>query len=96
MAVGRHAVQNGARCFLHYMGTGLGLAASVQVMAALGGDGYLELDANDNPLRTDLGEIDLALAGGSLRVSEALGIGFVPDVGQLRALAVGSCVVTGG
>jgi len=95
MAVGRHARQNGARCFLHYMGTALGLAASVQVMAALGGDGYLELDANDNPLRTDLGEIDLAVADGSLRVSEAPGIGFVPDPRQVAALAVGSCIVAG-
>lgn len=95
MAVGRHAQRNGARCFLHYMGTGLGLAASVQVMAALGGDGYLELDANDNPLRTDLGDIDLVVGDGALRVSEAPGIGFVPDPGRLAAMAVGSCVLAG-
>jgi L-alanine-DL-glutamate epimerase-like enolase superfamily enzyme len=96
MAVGRHARQNGARCFLHYMGTALGLAASAQVLAALGGDGYLELDANDNPLRTDLGDIDLMITDGSIRVSEAPGIGFVPDARRVAALAVGSCIVTGG
>ncbi|MEE9389209.1 MAG: enolase C-terminal domain-like protein, partial [Paracoccaceae bacterium] len=54
MAAGKHALANGARVTQHYMGTALGLAASFHTLAALGGDGRVELDANPNPLRTDL------------------------------------------
>lgn len=96
LAAGRHAHAAGARCCLHYMGTALGLAASAHVLAAIGGDGRLELDANDNPLRTDLGNIDLSLAAGRMRLPEGPGIGFVPDSGRLAALTIGSCVIEAG
>ncbi len=36
----------------HYLGGGIGLLASAHLLAAAGGDGRLEIDANDNPLRT--------------------------------------------
>jgi D-galactarolactone cycloisomerase len=35
----------------HYLGGGLGLLASAHLLAGVGGDGWLEVDANDNPLR---------------------------------------------
>ena len=36
----------------HFLGGGIGLAASAEVLAAAGGDGLLEVDVNPNPLRT--------------------------------------------
>ncbi|MHC2681993.1 D-galactarolactone cycloisomerase [Bradyrhizobium diazoefficiens] len=35
----------------HYLGGGIGLLASAHLLAAVGRDGWLEVDANDNPLR---------------------------------------------
>jgi len=35
----------------HFLGGGIGLAASAHVLAATGGDGLLEVDVNPNPLR---------------------------------------------
>ncbi|MAM62236.1 mandelate racemase/muconate lactonizing enzyme family protein [Maritimibacter sp. UBA3975] len=36
----------------HFLGGGIGLAASAHVLAAAGGDGVLEVDVNPNPLRS--------------------------------------------
>jgi L-alanine-DL-glutamate epimerase-like enolase superfamily enzyme len=96
VAAARHARAQGARCFLHYMGTALGLAVSAHVLAAVGGDGRIELDANDNPLRTDLGAIDLTVRGGRMAVPPGPGIGFVPDPARLAALTVGAISVRAG
>lgn len=90
LAVGRDVLNAGATCAMHYMGTGLGLAASVHVMAAMGCHGPVELDANPNPLRTDLGEIDLNIYDGRMTVPKGDGIGFVPDPGALGAMSVAS------
>ncbi|MGX4772417.1 enolase C-terminal domain-like protein [Bradyrhizobium guangdongense] len=38
----------------HYPGGGIGLLASAHLLAAVGGDGWVEVDANDNPLRDAL------------------------------------------
>lgn len=91
MEVGRHAAANGAECSLHFMGTALGLAASMHVLAALGGLGRVELDVNDNPLRTELGAIDLRVHDGAVRLPEGDGIGFEPDPEALRRFCVAQC-----
>ncbi len=91
---GRHALDHGAGVTLHYMGSALGLAASFHVLAALGGGGRVELDANANPLRTDLGEIDLTLAAGRVPLPEGPGIGFIPDPGALSSLCVAKAEIT--
>lgn len=38
----------------HWLGGGIGLLASAHLLAATGGNGMLEVDANPNPLRDDL------------------------------------------
>lgn len=91
--VGRYALANNVQCFMHYMGTALGQAASIHTLAAIGGGGRLELDANPNPLRTDLGEIDLSLSDGALNCPQTAGIGFIPDPDQLKKFTVASCDV---
>ena len=74
LAVGRHARAVGARCCMHFMGTGLGLAASLHLLAVIGGDGRVELDINDNPLRSELGAIDLQVRQGKLPVPVGRGL----------------------
>lgn len=93
MQVSQHALMHGAEVMLHYMGTGLGLAASLHVMAALGCDGKVELDANPNPLRTDLGPIDLRPRNGRLPVPVEPGIGFEPDPEALKRFGVAQTTI---
>jgi L-alanine-DL-glutamate epimerase-like enolase superfamily enzyme len=87
LAVGRHARTHGARCCMHFMGTGLGLAASLHLLAVIGGDGRMELDINENPLRAELGAIDLQVRDGALRLPQGPGFGFEPDPSMLRRLS---------
>jgi hypothetical protein len=54
------------------------------VLAAAGGDGLLEVDANDNALRSLLAPPLAQLQDGNFLLSEAAGIGVEPD---LQALA---------
>lgn len=88
--VGCEARSSGLTCAMHYMGTAVGLAASAHVLAAIGGDGPMELDANPNPLRTDLGEIDLSVSEGQMNRPQGAGIGFVPDPRALKDLTIAS------
>lgn len=91
LEVGQAARADGTECALHYMGTALGLAASLHTLAAIGGPGRVELDANPNPLRTDLGPIDLSVEGGRIRVPQGPGIGFVPDPAAMKSCLVAEC-----
>lgn len=52
LAVARKALANGRRYFPHFLGAGIGMAASAELLAGVGGDGLLEVDVNDNPLRS--------------------------------------------
>ena len=87
-AVGRKVIENGRIYCPHYMGTGVGLAASLHLLAAVGGEGFVELDSNDNPLRTDLCDLNLDVTEGRVRVPRGDGIGVVPDVGALARYQV--------
>ena len=82
------AKERGVTCAMHYMGTGLGLAASLHCLAAMNGNGPMELDANPNPLRTELGEIDLTVTNGRIAVPTGPGIGFVPDPLALNSMTI--------
>lgn len=52
--VARRIVQSDPIYCPHYLGGGIGLLASAHLLAGIGGSGRLEVDANDNPLRTML------------------------------------------
>ena len=72
----------------HYLGAGIGLLASAHLLAAVGGDGILEVDANDNPLRTlTCGALDKVFEG-TATLSEQPGLGFAPDMEALRPYAI--------
>lgn len=94
LEVGKLASLRGITCAFHYMGSAIGLAASIHTLAASGGDGPIELDANPNPLRTELGEIDLGVKDNMLSVSQGPGHGFVPDANALSQMTVASFALT--
>ena len=77
----------GLRYCPHYLGGGVGLLASAHVLAAAGGDGILEIDANPNPLRTELMGPLARLREGHASLGEAPGIGIAPDLAELGKLA---------
>jgi D-galactarolactone cycloisomerase len=60
--VAQKVIAAGLRYCPHYLGGGVGLLASAHLLAAVGGDGLLEIDANPNPLRSmldgPLGRVD--------------------------------------
>ena len=82
------AKEQGVTCAMHYMGTALGLAASLHCLAAIKGTGPMELDANPNPLRTELGDINLTVTDGCVAVPDGPGIGFVPDPAALKSMTI--------
>jgi D-galactarolactone cycloisomerase len=63
----------------HFLGGGIGLLASAHLLAAAGGDGLLEIDSNDNPLREGLAAPFPPLEDGRLVLSEAPGLGVAPN-----------------
>ena len=78
----------GRRLCPHYLGGGIGLLASAHWLAAAGGDGMLEIDANPNPLRSSTcGPIASVLAG-HVSLTDAPGLGAEPDLGFLAQYEV--------
>ena len=76
----------GLRYCPHYLGAGIGLLASAHVLAARGGsDGMLEIDSNENPLRSDLCPPLAQLTAGTIRLGDAPGLGVDPDLGRWAA-----------
>jgi D-galactarolactone cycloisomerase len=79
LAVARLALGAGVAYCPHFLGSGIGLMTSAHLLAAAGGDGWLEMDVNPNPLRDALVGGALPLLAGSIQLSEAVGIGIEPD-----------------
>jgi D-galactarolactone cycloisomerase len=84
LPVARKVREAGLRYCPHFLGAGIGLLHSAHLLAAVGGDGMLEVDANDNPLRTRLCGPVGAVIDGRVRLGEAPGIGVEPDLAALR------------
>jgi D-galactarolactone cycloisomerase len=78
----------GLRFCPHYLGAGIGLAASMHVLASRGdGSSLLEVDANENPLRTLLCPALSTLKAGRIEIGAERGLGLDPEMRQLRAIA---------
>ncbi|PIW30874.1 MAG: mandelate racemase [Rhodospirillales bacterium CG15_BIG_FIL_POST_REV_8_21_14_020_66_15] len=68
------AILAGGRTYCpHYLGGGIGLLASAHLLAAVGGPGLLEVDANPNPLRAEIP--GLAMPEGRCRLTSGSGLG---------------------
>ncbi len=68
----------------HYLGGGIGLLASAHLLAGAGGDGWLEVDVNDNPLRDQFCGAVFDVSEGAVALDEQPGLGIVPDVSSIE------------
>jgi D-galactarolactone cycloisomerase len=82
--VAREAILNERLFCPHWLGGGIGLIATMQLKAAAGGPGYVEVDSNPNPLRALLGSPMPALEQGAFVLSERAGLGVAPDMDAVR------------
>ncbi|MGB3291332.1 MAG: mandelate racemase/muconate lactonizing enzyme family protein [Burkholderiaceae bacterium] len=78
LPVGRDAQRRGHWFCPHWLGAGIGLVASMHLKAALGGAGYVEIDANPNPLRDILAQPAFTVKGGKVVLSDLPGLGVEP------------------
>jgi len=81
LAVAQNALAGGRRYFPHFLGAGVGMAASAELLAGVGGDGLLEVDVNDNPLRSLFFDGAEPVSEGLWHCSDkpGLGIDALPD-----------------
>jgi L-alanine-DL-glutamate epimerase-like enolase superfamily enzyme len=70
----------------HWLAGGVGLAASMHLLAAAGGGGFAEIDANPNPLRQEA--FPLAIADGWATLPDAPGLGVEPEIARLERYLV--------
>ena len=79
--VAQRALDAGLRYCPHFLGGGIGLAASAELLAAVGGDGLLEVDVNPNPLREAFDVCKTSLTGDGWRGKDQPGLGIetLPD-----------------
>jgi L-alanine-DL-glutamate epimerase-like enolase superfamily enzyme len=88
LPVGRAVLAAGRMFCPHWLGGGIGLVASMHLKAAVGGAGYVEVDANPNPLRELLARPNLPVMEGVVTLGEEPGLGVAPDLGAVRGLRV--------
>lgn len=74
----------------HFLGGGVGLAASAHLLAASGSGGLLEMDVNPNPLRDAISPGLPPVVDGGIALSSAPGIGVVPNMDILEPFATAS------
>ena len=80
LAVAQTAIKHGKTVCPHWLGGGVGLMAALQLKAAIGGPGYVEVDANPNPLRDKLLPADFSIEDGYVTLSDRPGLGVEPDI----------------
>jgi len=92
LAVARQALDKGCRYFPHFLGAGIGLTASAELLAGVGGDGLLEVDINTNPLRSMFfDDAREPVSGGTWQCSDkpGLGIDVIPEgLAEFQTLSV--------
>ena len=79
----RTAIDAGLIYCPHWLGGGIGLAASLHLLAATGGGGMLEIDANPNPLRECILDQIGGMMAGRIPVPSAPGLGILPPLDDL-------------
>ena len=70
----------------HFLGGGIGLLASLHLLAAVRGPGLLEVDANPNPLREELIGDALTIRDGAAILPAGLGCGVQPDLERFAGM----------
>ncbi len=87
-AVARGVVAAGLSYCPHWLGGGVGLLASAHLLAAVGGPGALEVDANPNPLRSLTCGPLAKVTDGRATLSDTPGLGEPPDEAALQPFLV--------
>jgi L-alanine-DL-glutamate epimerase-like enolase superfamily enzyme len=82
--IARNAVAAGKRYCPHYFGGGISLLASLQLLAAAGGEGLLEFDCHPNVGREAVVGSLLPVNEGRVPVPLGPGLGAVPDLAALQ------------
>ena len=85
-AVARRAAARGGLGCPHWLAGGIGLAASLHLRAALGAEGFAEVDANPNPLREEV--FPCVPEDGWVTLSDAPGLGVEPNLARLAGFMV--------
>jgi L-alanine-DL-glutamate epimerase-like enolase superfamily enzyme len=88
LPVARRILAAGRSFCPHYLGGGIGLLASAHLLAAAGGGGMLEVDANENALRSLVAPMLERPVDGACTLPESPGLGAAPDLDALRAFRV--------
>lgn len=83
LAVARSVVAKGRHYCPHFLGGGIGLAASAHLLAAVGGDGVLEVDVNPNALRDAFGAVSTMVNDGHWPIAPAPGFGIETLPGEI-------------
>lgn len=87
--VGRQALERGLVFCPHWLGGGVGLVASLHLLAAVGGPGVLEVDANPNSLRdVFVRNFPAVTASGDMNVPAGTGLGVEPDLDAMAQFRI--------
>ncbi len=81
--IARKALANGLRYCPHFLAGGIGLLHSAHLLAAVGGDGMLEVDNNENPLRNVMVGPLTPDGNGHVHLPEGPGLGGDPDLAAI-------------
>lgn len=82
--IARDILKSGKLFCPHYLGGGIGLLASAHLLAATGGDGLLEIDANENPLRDLFCGPVADISDGMVTLNDKQGLGIEPDLSSIE------------
>jgi D-galactarolactone cycloisomerase len=82
--IARETLNAGKMFCPHYLGGGIGLLASAHLLAGVGGEGLLEVDCNENPLRDRFCGPVLDVRDGAVELGEEAGLGIEPDLASIE------------
>jgi L-alanine-DL-glutamate epimerase-like enolase superfamily enzyme len=82
--IARDIMNSGKTFCPHYLGGGIGLLASAHLLAGMGGDGLLEVDSNDNPLRDLFCGPVIDIRDGKVVLGDDPGLGIEPDLSSIE------------
>lgn len=88
LEVGRKALARRVTFCPHWLGGGIGLAASLHLKAAVGGPGYVEVDANPNPLREPGVIPAFKVHEGKITLNDIPGLGVAPNLAAIEPYRV--------
>jgi L-alanine-DL-glutamate epimerase-like enolase superfamily enzyme len=88
LPVARAIVASGRAYCPHFLAGGIGQLASLHLLAAARGNGLLEIDANPNPLRSELIDSVLRIKDGTVTPPATPGLGIEPDIEALSRFVV--------